>query len=712
MSKVDIQKRIEKLKEFLKKWNYEYFIENKTSISEEARDQIKRELESLEKEYPEFITPDSPTQRVGAPLSGKLAKVKHKNRKQSLQDVFNWEEIKDWEERIQRILPKEHFEYVTELKIDGLNISLWYEKGHFVRALTRGDGEYGEDITHTIRTIESIPLTLDEPITAEISGEVYMSKKAFEELNSGAKPQEGSPLTRGPGGPEGFANPRNAAAGTVRQLDPSMAAKRNLSAFFYNLKDGDKNLDQSEILTTLKKLGMPTESHWKLHKKLEDIQAYLDHWTKKRDSLPYGIDGIVIKVNNAEHQERLGSTAKAPRWAVAYKFPAAQSTTVVEDIVFQVGRTGAVTPVAELRPTFLDGSTVSRATLHNEDEINRKDVRIGDTVIIHKAGDIIPEVVQVLTELRTGKEKKVHYPKLCPVCDSELVRAEGESAHRCMNPDCPGKTREQLYHFVSKKGFDIDALGEKIINQLIDRSLIVTPADIFHLTYDEIYSLDLFEQKRTENLLKAIEEAKHVPMSRFLFALGIRHLGENSARDLVPELQRDMHFKHEKKKKNAIVEQTTLFGDEESSESVEYITPEDLLHLFQKHPDKWEQLDSVEGIGPKVIASLKEWFENHQHQQVLKKLSEYGVRILKETFVNEHDPAFDGKTFVITGSFDSFSREELKSIILRKGGKVSGSVTSKTHALLAGEAPGSKLKKAQELGVQVWDEMEVKKKVV
>lgn len=704
----EAQKRIEKLKEFLKKWNYEYFIESKTGISEEARDQIKRELEDLEREYPEFITPDSPTQRVGAPLSGKLAKVRHQYRKQSLQDVFNWEEIKEWEDRMQRILPKEHFEYVSELKIDGLNISLWYEGGKLVRALTRGDGEFGEDITHTIRTIESIPLELDDPITAEISGEVFMSKKAFEELNSGANAEMGiSSSFKGLGMEGAFANPRNAAAGSVRQLDPAIAASRNLSAFFYNLKMSDKNLDQDEVLTTLKQLGMPTEAHWKLHKKLEDIQSFIDHWTKKRDSLPYGIDGIVIKVNNAGHQDRLGSTAKAPRWAVAYKFPASQSTTVVEDVVFQVGRTGAVTPVAELRPTFLDGSTVSRATLHNEDEIIRKDVRIGDTVIIHKAGDIIPEVVQVLSELRTGKEKKVHYPKHCPVCDTDLVRAEGESAHRCVNPECPGKTREQLYHFVSKKGFDIDALGEKIIDQLIDRSLIVTPADIFHLTYEEIYSLDLFEQKRTENLLNAIEASKHIPLSRFLFALGIRHLGEKTARDLVPELQRTLHFKKEKKKASASTEQSSLFGEEEAAESVEYITPEDLLHSIQHDQETWEKLDTVEGIGPKVIESMREWFKAREHQHVLKKLSEYGVRLMKETFVNEHDPVFDGKTFVITGSFDAFSREELKSIILRKGGKVSGSVTSKTHVLLAGEAPGSKLKKAQELGVQIWDEEKV-----
>lgn len=712
MSKPEAEKRIHKLREFLKQWNYQYFIENKTTLSEPARDQLKRELEELEKQYPEFITPDSPTQRIGAPLSGRLAKVRHKNPKQSLQDVFTWEEIKDWEERMIRILPKETFEYISELKIDGLNISLWYEKGRFVRALTRGDGTFGEDVTHTVRTIESIPMVLKDPLTAEVSGEVYMSKKAFEELNSpslgGASPDKGPGVRKE--SDNTFANPRNAAAGSVRQLDPAITAARHLSAFFYTLKT-DEELDQEAVLTTLQKQGFPTEQHWKKHKSLESIHHFLDDWAKKRNDLPYGTDGIVIKVNSAEHQQRLGSTARAPRWAVAYKFPASQATTVVEDVVFQVGRTGAITPVAELKPTFLDGSTVSRATLHNEDEIIRKDVRIGDSVVLQKAGDVIPEVVEVITSLRTGKEKKVHFPKACPVCDTTLVRPEGEAIHRCPNAECPGKTREQIHHFVSKKGFDIDALGEKIIDQLIDRSLIVTPADIFHLSYDEIYSLDLFEQKRTENLLKAIEMAKHVPFSRFLFALGIRHLGEKSARDLVPELQRHLHFKKEKLK-NPSAEQTSLFGDEtDESGSIEYVTPEDIGDYLSHQAEHWEKLDSVEGIGPKVIESMKEWFHSRDHQHMLKKLTDYGVRVVKEHFINEHDPAFDGKTFVITGSFESFSREELKSIILRKGGKVSSSVTAKTYALLAGEAPGSKLKKAQELGVQVWEEEKVKKTV-
>lgn len=666
MSKQEAEKRIEKLRSFLKQWNHDYFIENKTTVSEAARDQMKRELEDLEKQHPEFITPDSPTQRVGAPLAERLDKVRHKVRKQSLQDVFNWQEIEEWQERMQKILPHEIFHYVTELKIDGLNISLWYEDGKYVKALTRGDGEFGEDVTHTVRTIESIPMELEEPLTGEISGEVYMSKKAFEAVEK-----------------EGFANPRNAAAGTIRQLDPSITAKRNLSAFFYHW-NGERKLDQGVVLETLKKFGFPVEPHWKLHHKLESIKSFIDHWSKKRDDLPYHIDGIVIKVHSEKQQERLGSTAKAPRWAVAYKFPAEQSTSIVEDIVIQVGRTGAITPVAELRPTFLDGSTVSRATLHNEDELKRKDVRIGDTVIIRKAGDIIPEVVQVLAEMRTGKEKPFTFPKECPGCGRKLVRVEGEVILRCPNDHCPAKTREQLYHFVSKKGFDIDALGQKIIDQLIDKSLIVTPADIFHLTYDEIYSLDLFEKKRTENLLAAIEKAKHIPFSRFLFALGIRHIGEQTARDLVPELQKGLVFHHQ------------------------HCTPVELLHSITGDKEKAEKINSVEGMGDKVTAAFIDWFHVHEHQMLLKRLTEFGVHILKEENVNEHDPVFDSKTFVITGSFEKFSRDELKNIILRKGGKVSGSVTSKTHALLAGEAPGSKLKKAQELGVQIWDESKVK----
>jgi DNA ligase (NAD+) len=686
-AKEEAKQHIEKLKAFLKKWNHDYFIENKTSISEAARDKIKRELEDMEALHPEFITPDSPTQRVGAPLSGKLPKHKHKTAKQSLGDVFSVEEIESWQERAQKILPKAEFDYVSELKIDGLNITLWYEKGELVRALTRGDGVQGEDVTHSVKTITSIPLKLDEAIDAEISGEVYMSKKVFESLKE----------------KEGFANPRNAAAGSLRQLDPKMAADRQLSAFFYTLKT-DKRPDQDELLKRLKDLGFPTEPNWKKHKTIKSLEAYIDHWTKHRDDLPQVIDGVVIKINGHEHQQRLGSTAKAPRWASAYKFPAEQSTTIVEDIVLQVGRTGAVTPVAELKPTFVDGSTVSRATLHNEDEMKRKDVRIGDHVIIQKAGDIIPEVVQVITDLRTGKETPFPFPKDCPVCETKLVRPEGEAIHRCPSTSCPGRTRENLYHFVGKKGFNIDALGAKIIDQLIDRGLVLTAADFFQLSYEDIYSLDLFEQKRTEKLVQSIEQAKQVPFSRFLFALGIRHVGEKTARDLTPDLQKGLKF--HSIKKNISGAQTALFADD-NSDSHDVVSPEDIAKSIT--PKKADELQHVEGIGPKALESFLEWLSHPDHVHMLEKMSAAGVKVVKEVFTNEHDPAFEGKSFVITGSFEEFSREELKQIVLRKGGKVASGVTSKTDVLMVGEKAGSKLKKAQEHGVELWDEGRVKR---
>ncbi|MDP3975386.1 MAG: NAD-dependent DNA ligase LigA [bacterium] len=721
MSKAEVASRIAKLRDFLNDWNYQYFVENNNTLSEAARDKLKRELEDLEKEYPELISPDSPTQRVGAPLSGKLPKVRHVTRKESLQDAFSWEEVADWKERAQRILPHAQFRYVTELKIDGLNITLWYEKGQLRRALTRGNGEVGEDVTHTVRTIQAVPLSLKKPLTAEISGEVYMSYAAFENLKR-AEPDED------------FANPRNAAAGTVRQLDPQMAAKRELSAFFYNLRaEGVKGLPavagQKDTLETLKELGLPTEPHWKLHEDLDSIHTFLQHWDKNRRDLPYQTDGVVIKIDQLEYQQRLGSTAKAPRWAIAYKFPAEQSTSVVDDIIAQVGRTGAITPVACLRPTLVAGSTISRATLHNEDEIRRKDVRIGDTVVIQKAGDVIPEVVEVITKLRSGKEKPYHFPKKCPVCSTPLERPEGEVISRCPNRHCPAQTRERLYHFVSRKAFDIEALGQKIMDQLVDRSFVISPADIFDLKYDQIYSLDLFEEKRTNNLLEAIEKAKDIPLSRFLFALGIRHVGEKTSRDLVPELQKGIHW-HRGKAGDEVADQSTLFGEavdesvgslrppavEGASRSnlpdrLEYCTPSDLSKRMTQSNDIHAQLDSVEGVGEKASEALLDWFSQKKHEHELEKMTQFGVRILKETFVNEHDPSFEGKTFVITGSFQKFSREELKQIVLRKGGKVSSAVTSKTDVLMVGEEPGSKLKKAMELGITVWNEGEVGKHV-
>jgi len=476
VDKADAQRRIEKLRTKINDLNYKYFVLDESEVGESIRDALKKELIDLETQFPQFITPQSPTQRVGNVLSGKFAKIAHKSRKWSLQDAFSEEDIILWYERLTKFTTNTNFDFVTELKIDGLNVTLWYEKGKLEKAITRGNGREGEDITHTIRTIKSVPLELREPITIEVSGEVYMPKASFEKL-------------------EGFANPRNAAAGTVRQLDPKVAENRDLDLFFYEIGECDKRPQtQKEVMETLNSLGLRTDSHYKHHVDIKSVLEFCKQWTDKRSSLPYDIDGIVIKVNSMESQKNLGYTAKAPRFAIAYKFPAEQAVTKVLDIIIQVGRTGALTPVAVLEPTLVAGSTVSRATLHNEDEIIRKDVRIGDTVIIQKAGDIIPEVVTVMTDLRTGAEKPFKFPKECPVCGSEVIKPEGEAISRCSNTSCGAIMRESLAHFVSKHAFDIDGLGEKVVDQLIDAGLIHDAADIFGLHRADLLGLELFQE--------------------------------------------------------------------------------------------------------------------------------------------------------------------------------------------------------------------------
>ncbi len=486
MTKVGAKIRIEKLKDKIRELNYEYFVLDKSEVSEAVRDSLKAELRKLEEEFPDLITTDSPTQRVGSVLDSKFAKVRHLTAKKSLQDAFSEEEVRDWFERISKVIDPEKIHYVCELKIDGLNVTLHYEKGRLVRAITRGDGEEGEDITHTIRTIESVPLTLGKPIDAEVSGEVYLSKADFQKITEDQKRKGG----------EIFANPRNAAAGSVRQLDPKVAAERNLSAFFYEL--GKNNLErppktQHEVLEFLQELGLRVNREYRYFGSIEDVINFLAVWHEKRDKLGYEIDGIVIKVDDKDQQQALGFTAKAPRFAIAYKFPAAQSTTKILDIHVQVGRTGALTPVAVLQPVKVAGSTISRATLHNEDEIKRKDVRIGDTVIIQKAGDVIPEVVEVLKDLRTGHEHVFHFPKKCPVCGSKAKRKEGESAYRCTNPDCFAQDRERFIHFVA--AFGMDGLGEKIVNQLIENQMVDDPADIFTLTKDDFFESALIQRQ-------------------------------------------------------------------------------------------------------------------------------------------------------------------------------------------------------------------------
>ncbi len=697
MDKQEARKRIGSLKKWLKDWNYKYFVLDKNDVSEAARDQIKKELHELEEQFPEFVTPDSPTQRVGSVLSGKFAKIKHFRQKQSLMDCFSDEELEAWEERNLKLIPGEKLDYVTEYKIDGLNLSLIYEKGKLHKAVTRGDGVYGEDVTHSVRTIKSVPLELrsvegidpkDYPVI-EASGEVFMSIKSFEEMNKSES--------------QTFANPRNAAAGTVRQLDPAVSARRNLEMFFYSLHFAEKSklthpTSQKGTLEMLQKLGLRVNTNFVHHSSLGSIEKAMKEAEKKRDKLPYHIDGLVIKANNFRHQNLLGSTAKAPRWAIAYKFPAEQSTSKVLDIEVQVGRTGALTPVAILEPTLVAGSTVSRATLHNEDEIERKDVRIGDTVIIQKAGDIIPEVVEVITDLRSGKEKKFRMPDSCPVCGGKIIRPEGEVASRCSNKDCYAVHERQLGHFVSRKAFDIDGLGEKVIEQLIEHKLIEDAADLFTLQSSDLMQLDLFKDKKTQNLLDAIERSKVILLPRFIYAMGIRYVGEETAEILANHLQletKEVTLKKEQKKK-----QLSLFAEQTEEESIHAANVSEL----QKHLKKLtlEELNNVDGIGDKVAESIYEWSQDKKTMAFLDKFQRVGIRLRVPP--RNRSSKLESLTFVITGTLPSLSRDQAKALIKQNGGKASSSVSRKTDYVLAGSEPGSKYETAEKLGVEIIDE--------
>ncbi|MEK7528212.1 MAG: NAD-dependent DNA ligase LigA, partial [Patescibacteria group bacterium] len=578
MNRSEARSRIESLKTEIKRLNYQYFTLDRNEFSEEVRDSLKKELVRLESEFPGLVTPDSPTQRVGSALSGRFKKVAHITPKKSLADVFSSEEIVEWSERVTKFLPNEKMTFIAEPKMDGLNITVHYEKGKLIRALTRGNGVEGEDVTHTVRTIESLPLELEMPIGLEASGEVFLSKESFEHINLEQEKNE-KPL---------FANPRNAAAGSVRQLDPAVSASRNLNIFFYELgRNTLKDLPstQEQVLKTFHALGLPINPTYKVFSSIDDVVKFCGEWGAKREKLAFEIDGIVLKINEKSAQEKLGFTAKTPRWAVAYKFAPKQATTHVLDIIVQVGRTGALTPVAVLDPVFVAGSTVSRATLHNEDDLERKDVRVGDTVVIQKAGDVIPEVVEVMKNLRTGVEKKFHFPKKCPACGGAVEKPEGEAITRCVNSGCFAQEREHFIHFVSKHAFDIEGLGEKVVSGLVEEGFVSDPADIFSLTSDDFLSLPLFKEKRTSNLLSSIEKSKDVTLSRFIFALGIRHIGEEISQSLA------RYF-------------TDHYGNGRSASFEMGKLIELMSHV------KFEDLDNIDGFGGKVAQSVVEWFSH------------------------------------------------------------------------------------------------------
>lgn len=657
MEKKAAQLKIEKLRELINYHNYRYYVLDDPEVSDAEYDSLMKELEALEREYPDLITPDSPTQRVGGAVLNGFQAVTHAIPLLSLANAYSQEELDSFDRRVRELLSSPP-RYTAELKIDGLAISLLYRDGVFIRGATRGDGQTGEDITNNLRTIRSIPLKLREPLAGdlEVRGECYMDKRAFEQLNK-AQEEKGEKL---------FANPRNAAAGSLRQLDPKVTSERQLNVFLYGLGYSDALPPDShyETLQWLSSLGFRTNPETQVFDSIDGVKEFIQYWHEKRESLPYDIDGIVVKVDSRVQQELLGTTAKSPRWAVAYKFPAMQKTTKVEDIIVQVGRTGAVTPLAILEPVFIAGSTVSRASLHNEDYVKEKDIRIGDTVVIQKAGDIIPEVVRSVPELRDGSERVFQMPQSCPACGTRLVREAGEAVWRCDNSQCPAKLVEGLVYFASRDALDIEGMGPAVVQQLVDAGLVKNPADIFKLTKEQLLGLDRFGERSAAKLVASIEEAKGRGLARLLTALGILHVGTQTAASLA-----------------------AYFGSMEK-----------LVTATE------DQLAQVPDIGPVVASSISAFFQNPKNIQLIEELKKLGVKMDEPK--QSRGEAFSGKTFVVTGTLSQFSRKEAKDAIESLGGKTTESVSKNTDYLVVGEKPGSKLDKARELGISILDEQQ------
>ena len=665
----DVKKRLEKLKETIERQRYLYHVLDKLEMSEAALDSLKRELTEIERKYPELLTPDSPSQRVGGAPLPEFNKVTHKVPQWSFNDAFTPEEMREFEARVKRFLKQRPdispdfgsrfggIDYDCELKIDGLKVVLEYQKGYLVKAATRGDGAVGEDVTENVKTIQSVPLRLNRPVDCIVEGEVWMSENNLKGLNK-ARQKAGEPL---------FANPRNAAAGGIRQLDPKIAASRKLDNFIYDLDITSEKLPETQIeeLRYLDGLGFKVNRNFALCHSMDEVIKYWKTWQKKVKSEGYWIDGIVVKVNERRLQEALGYTGKAPRWGIAFKFPAEQVTTVVENIVLQVGRTGVITPVAVLRQVAVAGSVVSRATLHNEDEIKRLDVRIGDTVILQKAGDVIPDIVSVVKEMRTGREKAYKFPTHVPECggDGRIERIPGQAAWRCVAKDSAIQHRRKLYHFAGKHCFDIEGLGPKVIDLLIDNKLAADAPDFFDLTRDELLNLPRFAEKSADNLIAAIKKARRVTLPRFLFALSIPQVGEETAIDLA---------------KN--------FG------TIERIAA-----------GKREDFEKVSGVGPVVAEAVARWFSEIHNKKLIRDFLER-VTVEKGAPVPASGPPLAGKVFVLTGTLSTMEREAAKEKIRALGGEVSESVSKKTSYVVAGENPGSKLGKAESLGVPILDE--------
>jgi DNA ligase (NAD+) len=662
----DLKNKIKRLYEQIDDLRYRYHVLNDPAVTDKMYEGLMDELKKIEEKHPELITPDSPTQRVaGKPLE-KFNKIKHTVPQWSFNDAFDRQDIENWQTRILKILEKDlgkrpnDLDYTCELKIDGLHLVLNYKNGELQTGATRGDGKVGEDVTQNIKTIMSIPLKLSEKINLIVEGEVWMDKKHFDKLNKEREKKDEAL----------FANPRNASAGTIRQLDPKIVAERKLHLTAYDISDGDIPETQAEELKKLKKLGFKTDGDWKVCKNIKEIIDFWKKWEKNKDSRDFWVDGVVIKVNQKKYQDMLGVTGKAPRWAIALKFPAEQGTTKIKEIYVQVGRTGALTPVALMEPVKLAGTTVTHATLHNFDEIERLGVRVGDMVVVEKAGDIIPKVVRVLEKMRTGNEKKVNIPKKCPICHSSVERKiitdkkVGKSAALyCTNSKCYAQELEKIIHFVSKKAFNIDGMGEKIVEQLVNEGLIKNSADIFTLKKGDLEPLERFAEKSADNLIKMIEKSKNITLPRFVFSLGIKNVGEETA-----------------------IRLSENFG------SLDNVMSASL-----------EDLEEVADVGPRVAESIVEYFKDQENKELVKDLINYGVNI-EEYKIKKTKGKFADQVFVLTGSLKKFSRDEAKEIIRSFGGDVSSSVSKKTDFVLVGHDPGSKYEKAKKLGVKILSE--------
>ena len=650
-----IKLRYEELKKQIEYHSDRYYNQDDPEISDFEYDMLMLELKNIEKEHPEFITKDSPTQHVGGKTDSHFAEVLHKIPLQSLQDVFSTADVIAFEERINKTVTSPS--YVVETKIDGLSVSLEYEKGIFVRGATRGDGLVGEDVTVNLKTIKNIPHKLTKDVDIIVRGEVFMPKKDFEKLN-----EEREVL-----GEKLFANPRNAAAGSLRQLDPKITAERNLDIYIFNVQKSDdiKFTSHYESLNYMKELGFNVNPYVKKCNNIKEVLSAIDEIGNKRGELTFDIDGAVVKVDNLAQREEIGVTTKTPKWAVAYKYPPEKKETKVLDIVVQVGRTGAITPMAILEPVRVAGSVISKTTLHNEDFVKEKDIRIGDKVLIQKAGDVIPEVVEVLKEKRNGTEKEFQMPKTCPVCGAEAVREDGEAVTRCTGIECPAMLFRSLIHFVSRDAMDIDGMGPAIIEQLLDKKLVENIADIYSLKYEDLVSLERMGDKSAKNLLNAIEKSKENSLEKLLNSFGIRHIGLKSAKILA-------------KKYNNI---------------------EEIMNA------SYEALCGINEIGEIMAESIVKFFESKQTKDLIERLKQNGVN-MESKMEKSQDERFAGKIFVLTGTLPTLSRNEASEIIEKFGGKTSGSVSKKTSFVLAGEEAGSKLTKAEELGIQIITEAE------